>query len=262
MNYAYKGSEAMNFKNPENVHDIGIVTSTGSTVSRPSHQGLIKLAQGSTDASVAYLPNCSIQAEVTIADGPTAAASIGIENKIHLENGQIIHNPMIAFWRRAVLYYETKKQQYNEGLPLRFEHYALIISDLGQSLYMLFGRHWNEKAKRIYSSMVGKPPDSTPDLLPLLVKYYPPIGWDLPSDNIALWNLLYEFILNYYQDIVKHFEYRKFEKALSLDTDKLARFMEITRKSWIWFIEKLFDLNYDTSHEAFKYFTRTYHELE
>ncbi len=168
---------------------------------------------------------------------------------------------MIAFWRRAVLYYETREQLIAEGYDLRFEDYALIISDLGQSLYFLFGRHWNEEAKAKYSLKVGTSPESTPDLLALLEKYYPNIGWNLSLDNSTLWRLLHDFILNYYQDIVKHFEYKKFEIALTLNFETLSKFMEITRRTWLWFISKRFGIDNDPSHDAFKYFARSYYEI-
>ena len=61
---------------PNYLHDIGIVTSTGSSISGPLQQGVITLAQGTTDASIAYLPKGPIEAEIILAEGPTTTACI------------------------------------------------------------------------------------------------------------------------------------------------------------------------------------------
>ena len=174
---------------------------------------------------------------------------------------EILHNPMMAFWLRAKLFYNHSKKLSEEGNILHFEDYAFIISDLGQSLYMLMGRHWNIEAKEKYSIKVGPPPLSTPDLLALLEKYYPKIGWNLPQSNNDLWNNLHDFILNYYQDIIKHFDFSKFQKAVELNLEHIDKFMEITRQTWIWFIEQLFEIKYDIKNVHFKEFNTKYFSL-
>jgi len=173
----------------------------------------------------------------------------------------VLHNPMMSFWLRAKFYYELYNNLKDKGHDLLFENYALIISDLGQSLYLLFGRHWTKEAKEIYKKKVGTPKQNTPDLLVLLEKCYLPIGWNLSSDNPILWKHLHDFILNYYQNIVKHFEYDKFLEALKIDFIELSKFMEITRQTWVWFIEKVFNIKYDEEDDRFKEFKKNYHSL-
>ncbi|GAI82636.1 unnamed protein product, partial [marine sediment metagenome] len=224
----------MHYNNNDYVHYIGMVMTAGTILPKSASQTVIKLGEGSTDAYVKSFKK-QLEAEVIIAGGPTVTSCVHTVSDIHNEKIEILHNPMITFWKRAVLYYEIRERLVAEGYILRFEDYALIISDPGQSLYMLFGRHWNDEAKAKYASIEGSPKEKTPDLLALLERYYPPLGWNLPLDNEMLWNLLHDFIKNYYQDIVKHFEYKNFEKALTFDFDILSKFMETTRVTWLWF---------------------------
>lgn len=229
-------------------HDIGLVTSAGSAIG-PIQSGSFILAQGTTYAALPISPEGFLGVDIALAGQPTVTAVFHREEK---PEEPILHNPMMAFWRRAVMYFESRKTLVSsKGYILRFEDYALIISDLGQSLYMLFGRHWNDSAKHKYGRKIGTPPTETPDLLALLEKYYPPIGWDLPSENKALWDCINHFIRDYYQDLVKHFEFAKFEKALSLNLQTLSQQMEYTRLCWIWFIEKFFDLKFDKDNQGF-----------
>lgn len=116
----------MQVEGPNCLHDIGIVTSTGFSASLPRQEGVIILAQGTTDASIAYLPKGPIEAEVILAEGPTTTACIDAITQARTKKAIIIHNPMIAFWRRAVLYYETCEQFIAKGYDLRFEDYALV----------------------------------------------------------------------------------------------------------------------------------------
>lgn len=246
-------------------HAIGMIMTDGTFFpNQPISTSAIRLAQGSTSA---FIDDSAVgnylDARIVIAGGATSNVAVDYNQDLsEREQNIILHNPMIAFWRRAVLYFENREKLVRDDeYLLRFEDFALIISDLGQSLYMLFGRHWNDEAKKNYGQKVGTPPQETPDLLALLEKYYPPIGWDLPGTNAELWWSLRSFIYDYYQDIVKHFEYEKFKKALSLTFDTLARFMEITRKTWIWFMEKYFNLTFDPNSEAFKDFAKEFCEL-
>lgn len=67
--------------------------------------------------------------------------------------GKKYHNPFIAFWSRAKKYYaELLTKVGSPDFSLRLDDSALIISDLGQSLYMLFGRHWNDEGRTKYKN--------------------------------------------------------------------------------------------------------------
>ena len=222
--------------------DIGLVMSSGAAITTFPSEGIV-LAQGTTCASLSIPHIGYLGVDIALAGGPTSTAVV---HNVPPTSETVLHNPMMAFWQRAVMYYEARKQMaHTKGYSLRFDDYALIISDLGQSLYMLFGRHWNDDAKAKYAKAVGTAPTDTPDLLSLLEKNYPPIGWNLPGEKPELWEKLYTFIREYYQDIVKHFEFNKFQKVLLMDMEKLSSFMECTRQTWIWFIEKIFKLPFD-----------------
>ena len=176
-----------------------------------------------------------------------------------------MHNPMIAFWKRAVREYDAL-----QGEP-KFEDSALIISDLGQSLYMLFGRHWTKDARQRYideksdtdpkwvrdlRKKIERNPNDTPDLTSLVGTIYPRLGYDLPGTDKRLWDLLKCFIDHYYKDLVKHFQYSKFEAALGIKRDDLSRFMEITRLTWRWFMDEVFE--HKTNESTYERFEHEY----
>jgi hypothetical protein len=235
--------------------DIGLVMSSGAAITTFPSEAIV-LAQGTTCASLSIPRLGFLGIDIALAGGPTTTAVVHNAEAI---SEPILHNPMMAFWMRAVMYYEARKQLVQaKGYTLRFDDYALIISDLGQSLYMLFGRHWNDDAKAKYAQTVGTPPVDTPDLLTLLGKHYPPIGWDLPGEKPDLWITLKDFIHKYYQDIVKHFEFNKFQQVLQIDIDKLASFMECTRQTWVWFIEKVFNTPFDPGKQEYQEFKNVF----
>jgi len=235
--------------------DIGLVMSSGAAITTFPSEAIV-LAQGTTCASLNIPKVGYLGVDIALAGGPTFTAVVN--NPLPISE-PVLHNPMMAFWMRAVMYYEARKQlAQTKGYSLRFDDYALIISDLGQSLYMLFGRHWNDDAKARYAKAVGTTPADTPDLLALLEKHYPSIGWDLPGERPELWTSLRAFIHEYYQDIVKHFEFNKFQRVLQLDIGKLSSFMECTRQTWIWFIEKVFGILFDPGKDEFREFKNVF----
>ena len=70
--------------------------------------------------------------------------------------------------------------------------------------------------------------------------------------------LLNKFVNNYYKDLVKHFDFEKYEKTLEINFQTLSCFMEIIRRTWIWFIEKIFGIKYEPNNIAFKDFIDSY----
>jgi hypothetical protein len=99
-------------------------------------------------------------------------------------------------------------------------------------------------------------------LITLLEKYYPVIKWNLPAENELLWNNLKDFIQNYYLGISRQFDLGKFEEASKLTFDDLKKIMEITRQTWVWFFEKIFNINFDDNLDEYKYFTNKYYIFE
>jgi len=235
---------------------MGIITSTGTAI--VGTMGSTMLQQGVTQTYINIPDQGIIEGWAVISYLPFVEKEEDDEIYLH-----VIHNPMIALWERAIMYYDSRENIYKQSGILKFEDYTLIISDIGQSLYMLFGRHWNKKLSEEYykRNKIGTPRSDTPDLVALLEKYYPFFGWDLPSENNALWVLLKDFIRVYYKDLVSHFDFDKFEKGVSLDFNDLTRFMEICRQTWIWFIEKVSSIKYDEKHYLFEKFTKKYCDL-
>ncbi len=180
------------------------------------------------------------------------------ENKPYRKEN--IHNPQIAFWKRAVAYYDVVKNAVNENnyFPL-FEDYALIISDLGISLYFLFGRNWTNELRKKYEEKIGTAPKTTRDLMTLIANYYPKsVGWNLKEENESLFIELETFINKYYKDLIKHYEQNKFQNAIALSFDNLTHFMETVRGIWIWFIEKKYNTKYEINNSAFQDFNREF----
>jgi hypothetical protein len=168
---------------------------------------------------------------------------------------------MLPFWIRAVQTYETLQATRSIDFKPFFDNYALIISDLGQSLYMLIGRHWTEE---VITQYLAKVPDKahylerhTPDIIDLFENYYPVLKIAFPSN---LFKLLKAFINDCYKDIVKHFEAKKFQKALTIDQEQLDRFMEITRLTWRWYLAKSHKMSVEET-EAASLFQKQYHAL-
>jgi hypothetical protein len=127
-----------------------------------------------------------------------------------------VHNPMMAFWSRAVLYFGVLEQWVTaHGYRPRVEDYALIICDLGHSLSTLVGRHWNEEAKTRFEVARGTPPTRTPELLNLLAGKVPGYDVNMPEDREGktIWPDLEDFLKNYFDDIVTHFEEAKYGSA-------------------------------------------------
>ncbi len=173
-----------------------------------------------------------------------------------------IHNPHIAFWRRSVWYYAVLERAIQEADYRPFiEDYALIISDLGMCLTILFGRNWTKNLKEQYEHKTGKTLKKTPRLIPLLRDFYPKANedWDIKKEK-PLYKALTDFIGKFYNDIVKHFEAEKFEKALEIDLNRLTHFMEITRQAWFWLMKKKHNKVFaeGSCDPYFKDFTRTY----
>ena len=143
-----------------------------------------------------------------------------------------------------------------------FDDSALIISDLGQSLSMLLGRHWKTKSKSKYAELNPSEllKDRTPKLTKLITRFLVPSGFNLPVQHGQLWIELKELI-RVYNDIVKHFEYRKLDEAARITFEGLSRFMEVTRQTWIWFTRIHSKIDYDPEHDAFKPFKRSFCDL-
>ena len=170
-----------------------------------------------------------------------------------------VQNPMIAFWYRAVFFFTVLKSlSDNRGYIPCFEDFALVISDLGLSLYMLLGRHWNDKAKAEWQRQVGSIPEETPDALQLLEKYFPKLGWDLAKEDPSLWARTKELLHGFYQDVVKHFDEKKFFRSQIWTLATLERCMETARLCWIWSIKKIFAIEYDPGLEVFRDFNRPF----
>jgi hypothetical protein len=166
---------------------------------------------------------------------------------------------MMAFWHRAVFFFTMFKRLSEErGYIPCFEDFALVISDLGLSLYMLLGRHWNEKAKAEWKRTVGDLPDETPDALQLLEKYFPKLGWNLAEEDPSLWVRTKELLHDFYQDAVKHFDEEKFRRSQTWTFASLERCMETTRLCWIWCMKKIFAVDYDPVAEAFGDFNKPF----
>lgn len=70
------------------------------------------------------------------------------------------------------------------------------------------------------------------------------------------------FDKDYYQELIKHFEEKKFTDAQTITLEKLGEFMEITRQTWIWFIQKYNNSHYDPMNPDFQYFTENFADLK
>jgi len=142
----------------------------------------------------------------------------------------------------------------NDGKAISQEDIMLIISDLGQSLYTLFGRHWIGKTKKQYQKMIGTPPKKTPDLMKLLKDFYPKIGWDIRNEGTGLWDELQDFVENVYKDLIKHFNSAKFIRISQISWEDLTKYMNIVRRTWIWFIEAYTNTTYSTDNSYYSFF--------
>jgi hypothetical protein len=164
-----------------------------------------------------------------------------------------LHNPMLAFWDRAILYFTNVFTEENiRSGSIRFEHYALIISDLGQSLAMLLGRHWNDKAKDAHRKVHGTEPRAdTPDIRDMITKRLPNLGLDLPDEDADLWHRLDDFVDKRYNDLIKHFSEDKFRRCVSLTPGDLVEDINTVRRVWIWFISRTLGVPYDPKNPAF-----------
>jgi len=98
------------------INDIGLVMTAGTITAGHVTKGLVSLAQGTTHASILAPSTGQIDGEIVIAEGPTATISLGDFEADSEKRTIILHNPMIAFWNRAVLYYESRKELTIKGL--------------------------------------------------------------------------------------------------------------------------------------------------
>jgi hypothetical protein len=244
------------------VHDIGLVTSMGISITTIPEEEFVSFQGGTTPAKWVLPTGQSYQAAIRIAEGITSSISTETINAKDDELVEFTHNPMMAFWKRAKLYYDNRADLVRQGYSLLFDDSALIISDLGQSLYMLFGRHWNMVVKEEYQRRIGTPPIKTPEVIILLEKCYTLIGWDMANEEPILFDNLRKFIVDYYQDLIKHFEYSKFQSALQIKIDDLATFMEVVRESWLWLIKKQSGKLYSIDDPLFAEFRVKYAKLE
>jgi hypothetical protein len=143
-----------------------------------------------------------------------------------------------------------------------FDRIAPIISDLGQSLYMLFGRNWETELKAKWRQLKGSfPPSSwnTPTPIQLIEKYLPEVvGWNLAQEQEDLYNDLKSFLTDVYDNLVKHLEEELLPDALRITYDDLKGYMETVRRTWVWFIEKHEGLRFDKELPAFADFLRRF----
>ena len=155
------------------------------------------LAATFTNAQFLFPSPASLAQGSTASDWVLDLSSLGVpappekirdaDRPLQRSTTEPVHNPMLAFWYRAVFFFNAFKKLSEQGYTLLFEDFALVISDLGLSLYMLLGRHWNDKAKAEWRRTIGNLPGETPDALELLEKYFPRFGWNLPEEDAILW---------------------------------------------------------------------------
>ena len=241
-------------------HDIGLVTTTGLYAKIVSGTAVPFLAEGTTAATCVQTLDKTCEADIWVLHGATTTVTLSTETASEDETVSLVHNPMMAFWKRAKLYYGNRVDATEKGYLLLFDDCALIISDLGQSLSMLFGRHWNT-IKEAFNTMVGTPPALTPDISYLIDKCFPLAGWKMASGEPILYRNLKRFIDVYYKDLIKHFEYDKFLKGLQITMTDLSTFMEVGRESWIWLVQKVFKKPYSPQDNDFNEFHPVYARL-
>jgi hypothetical protein len=241
-------------------HDIGLVTTTGLYTQICSGSAVPFLAEGTTVATCVQTSDKSCEADIWVSPGATKTVTLATSSDPEDETVSIVHNPMMAFWKRAKLFYGNRVDAAQKGYPLLFDDCALIISDLGQSLSMLYGRHWNS-IKEPYKRMVGTPPTLTPDILWLIEDGFPLAGWKMASEDPILSRNLQRFMDVYYKDLIKHFEYDKFLTGLQITIADLSTFMEIARESWIWLVQKVFKKPYSPTDTDFCEFHSIYAQL-
>jgi hypothetical protein len=125
---------------------------------------------------------------------------------------------------------------------------------------MLFGRHWHLQGKNSFYKRTGKkPPSGTPDLNKFIKYIYPKLGFDIKNHKQGtLHYMLDDFNRNYYNNIIKHFDFDKFKSALEIDFQKVRKFMEIVRQTWIWFIETVGKIKFDPENDVYKEFLNEY----
>jgi hypothetical protein len=101
-----------------------------------------------------------------------------------------------------------------------------IVNLLGNSLTTLFGMNYQSQGR-------------TPPLFAYVENNFYDKGWNLKSDNPELHGRFAE-LDDLHKDVTKHMDSTKAEKAKqALATmHQLARQMETTRLTWIWFLQK------------------------
>jgi len=150
-------------------------------------------------------------------------SGVSINNSSSSDSGQgssVKSNTQLMYWRRAKQQYMTTiRNNPNPSLDDR----VFIVNNLGHSLLHLFGQNYR-----------GSASGYTPPLLNFVDSSHYNCGYSLESEDSLLFSHLQD-LNDYFNDISKHLDQSKHEKALSLTKSKIEEFMETTKRVWIWY---------------------------
>ena len=136
-------------------------------------------------------------------------------------------NAQLMWWIKAKSCYEEKVR--NTESP-EIDDMIYIINCLGDSLTTLFGQNYP-----------GFPNDATPPLGTFFYITLPAKGLDLKNDSDKKYRVAYgvmETMNDYFNDAVKHPDQSKRKKIKQLNKEMVSRFMEATKRVWLWFGER------------------------
>jgi hypothetical protein len=153
---------------------------------------------------------------------------------------QYVINAQIKFWKDAKKEYEEYQKLLKQKIiPPEDWSYALsIILKLGISLTVLFGANYE-----------SKPGEFTPALKNHILK------WKLEEEDKNLYDEFVE-LDEFHKNISKHFDISKVPILEKTSLDDLNKYMETTRKIWLWFLRK--KTNGVIDPEVEKEFTKKY----
>lgn len=141
-------------------------------------------------------------------------------NQINRNDKYGVINVQLNSWLEAKKKYMLLKNNINYN----WGDFIPIIKELGDSLAYLFGINYDCNMR-------------TPSLKKFISNSLPQKGWDLKKDEPILFKD-FERLDDYYKDISKHLNRLKVDKINALTVIDISRFMETTRRIWIWYLNK------------------------
>ncbi|MBT3276083.1 MAG: hypothetical protein HN368_23245 [Spirochaetales bacterium] len=166
-------------------------------------------------------------------DFSTGAAYMKDENDYPGATGfesPVSSNAQVRWWYEAMRLYEAKVRH---SKLAHIDDLILVTTYLGQSLTGLFGRKFPGTPGR----------RDTPSLIGYIKYVLPENGLDLQSDQERYYSCAYDLIVDmdqYYTTITKHPDSNKEGMMKELTKEKVTKFMEATRRVWIWYGYKKF----------------------